>query len=248
MINRVYGWVPDLPDHRDRKLLLARTDLPDSVDLRSGMPTVYDQGQLGSCTANALAAAIEFDHNRQGMEAFTPSRLFIYFNERLVERSTASDSGAMLRDGIKTLAKYGACPEPDWVYNTRLFCMRPPPLAYASASKHRIMEYLSLDRSTQILRTCLAAGFPFVFGFSVYEGFESAAVAHSGIAAMPASSEQMLGGHAVIAVGYDHIGRRFLCRNSWGVTWGLAGYFWLPYEYFMSPDLSDDFWTIRMTK
>ena len=95
------------------------------------------------------------------------------------------------------------------------------------------------------MRSCLAAGFPFVFGFSVYESFESPEVAKTGVVPMPSGNEQLLGGHAVLCVGYDDASARFLVRNSWGTGWGMAGYFTIPYDYLADRDLSDDFWTLR---
>ena len=113
-----YGWIPDIPDHRDMMYSAPPhvvSALPAMVDLRAKCPPVYDQGQLGSCTANAIAAALQFDQMKQGEQSFTPSRLFIYYNERAVEHTVSQDAGAMIRDGIKSVAKLGAPPEdPDW--------------------------------------------------------------------------------------------------------------------------------------
>ena len=95
------------------------------------------------------------------------------------------------------------------------------------------------------MKGCLAQGYPFVLGFSVYESFESPQVVRTGIAQMPAAGEQLLGGHAVLAVGYDDSAQRFVVRNSWGAGWGMKGYFTLPYAYLLDGNLSDDFWTVR---
>src|SRR5882724_176818 len=246
-----YGWIPDLPAHRDRLFRAPRTAtaLPDSVDLRPGCANVYDQGQLGSCTANAIGAAIEFDQRKQKLpQPFTPSRLFIYYNERALGGTISADSGAMLRDGIKTVASQGACPEMMWPYVEDRFADRPPAPCYEIGKAHPAMQYSRLAQDIGQMRACLAAGYPFAFGFTVYEGFESDAVASTGEAAMPGDSEMALGGHAVLAVGYDHPSNRFLIRNSWGAQWGMGGYFTLPYAYLASPDLAADFWTIRLVK
>jgi len=183
-----YGWVPDVPDHRDRLYaapLPAVQTLPPSIDLRSKCPKeIYDQGQLGSCTANAIAAAIEFDLMKQhAPKVFTPSRLFIYFNERVMEHTTSSDAGAQIRDGVKSVAKLGAPPESFWPYDDHHpgpFQERPNDKAYAEALNHKVTSYQRVLRTLNQLKGCLAAGYPFVFGFSVYESFESAEVAHSG--------------------------------------------------------------------
>ena len=245
-----YGWLPDLPDHRDQLYaapipLLAV--LPAKIDLTSLCPPVYDQGLLGSCTANAIAAAFQFDLLKQSAPtAFTPSRLFIYYNERVLEGTVASDSGAQLRDGIKSVAKTGDCPESEWPYAIAKFRTKPPAQCYRDAVRHTAVSYQRLTPVLSQLRGCLASGYPFVFGFTVYESFETAAVAQTGHAPLPAAAERSLGGHAVLGVGYDDRRQWFIVRNSWGAKWGLKGYFTLPYAYLMDADLTADFWTIRM--
>src|ERR1700722_3045212 len=123
-----YGWVPDLPDARDHLYRAPKAigAIPKSVDLRPGCPVVYDQGELGSCTANAIAGAIEFDQRKEKLpQPFTPSRLFIYYNERVMENSVASDAGAQIRDGIKSVAAQGVCPETLWPYVADQFATPP---------------------------------------------------------------------------------------------------------------------------
>lgn len=260
--NKRYGWIPDLPDHRDLLYaapVTALRALPPKVDLHPGCPHIYDQERLGSCTANAIAAALEFNQMKQKLpDVFTPSRLFIYYNERVMEGTVDEDSGAMIRDGIRSVAKQGACPEeastqhpgPDgiWPYDPNYevrFREKPPQACYDLAKKHQAIMYSRLVRNLNQMKGCLASGYPFVFGFSVYESFETQEVARTGIVPMPAPSEQLLGGHAVLAVGYDEELRRFIVRNSWGKDWGVEGYFTMPYAYFLDDNLSDDFWTIR---
>jgi C1A family cysteine protease len=243
-----YGWNPDIPDGRD--LMYAAptqvvTKLPPGVDLRAQCPGVYDQGQLGSCTANAIAAALEFDQMKQKEDAFTPSRLFIYYNERVIEGSVDSDSGAQIRDGVKSVNQQGAPPETDWPYDITKFKDQPPKQAYDDAKKHESVLYQRLTRTLPQLQGCLAEGYPFVCGIVVYESFESQDVASNGQVPLPKSGEQQIGGHAVMAVGYDESQQRFIMRNSWGMSWGMSGYFTLPYPYLLQGTLSSDFWTIR---
>lgn len=249
--NMRYGWHPDVPDHRDHLYaapLHQLPPLPPSVDLRPQCPPVYDQGQLGSCTGNAIAGAFAFAKFKETANAKTfisPSRLFIYFNERVVEHTVASDSGAQIRDGIKTVVDKGVCSETTWPYNVAKFRTRPPKAAYKEALTEQAISYQRVAQALTQMKGCLAEGYPFVMGFTVYESFESAEVAQSGVLNMPASGEQSLGGHAVCCVGYDDSQQRFIIRNSWGPGWGQSGYFTMPYAYLIDPNLADDLWTIR---
>jgi C1A family cysteine protease len=246
---RRYGWIPDNPDQRDH-LYAAPAQflwaLPPSTDLRRRCPAVYNQGQLGSCTANAIGGAIEFDRLKQKLPDFVPSRLFIYYNERVIEGTVRSDSGAMIRDGIKSVASQGVCPEPEWPYVIKKFATKPSARAYKDALLDRAVSYQSLVQDINQMKGCLASGYPFIFGFTVYQSFESQAVARTGHAPMPGWGERPVGGHAVMAVGYDDANQWFLCRNSWGANWGMKGYLTLPYSYLIQPGLSSDFWTIRL--
>ena len=252
-----YGWKPDLPDARDLLYaapLTALRALPPKVDLRKGCPPVYDQGQLGSCTANAIGAAFQFNQMKEGLKSFVPARLFIYYNERDMEGTVDQDSGAFIRDGIKSVNKLGVCPETMWPYdpspyppNPRL-TIKPTAKCYTEAQKHTAVQYARVPRTESQMKGCLASGYPFAYGFTVYESFEGSQVAKTGIVPMPKPKEEVLGGHAVLAVGYDDASRRFIVRNSWNTTWGIKGYFTMPYGYLMDANLSDDFWTIRLVK
>jgi len=245
--NHYYGWAPDVPDQRDYLLsavLRVPAKLPPKVDLRPLCSKIEDQGQLGSCTANALAGALEFLERKDKVSFEDFSRLFIYYDERAVEHTIQSDSGAMIRDGIKTLAKQGVCSEKKWPYIISKFRVKPTPACYKDAAKHKITSYRRITTLDE-MRACLAEGFPFVFGFTVYESFESQAVAKTGVVNMPKKDEQAMGGHAVVAVGYDDAKKIFIVRNSWGEDWGMKGYFTMPYKYVADRNLSDDFWTIR---
>ena len=242
-----YGWVPDLPDHRDKLFGTVRkvpAKLPRSVDLRPLCSPVEDQGDLGSCTGNALAGAVEFLERKDKVAFVNVSRLFIYYNERVIEHSVSDDSGAMIRDGIKSLVKQGVCSEAKWPYAVSKFAVKPSAACYKDAADHQVTSYARLQTVDE-MRACLASGYPFVFGFTVYESFESDKVAKTGILPMPKPKEKMAGGHAVLAVGYDDGTKRFMARNSWGPHWGIGGYFTIPYDYLADRNLSDDIWTIR---
>ncbi|MDJ0341060.1 C1 family peptidase [Streptomyces sp. H10-C2] len=257
-----FGWVPDLPDARDHIYSLPRLALvssPPRTDLRGSLPPVYNQGRIGSCTANAIAGAFEFELMRQQLPATTPSRLFIYYNERAVEGHVGTDSGAQIRDGIKSVATLGVCPETEWPYDDTPAVSdggpfpsgaragkKPAAGCYKDALLSTATAYQRIVQDLDQLKGCLAAGFPFVFGFTVYSSFESPEVAKTGDAPLPASDDQVLGGHAVLAAGYDDTTQRFLVRNSWGPDWGQDGYFTLPYAYLTERGLSSDFWTLRL--
>ena len=245
---RSFGWKPQLPDHRDLKISFKMTNIPDVVDLRPQFPPVYDQGQLGSCTGNAWAAAYQFVDAKQKHDAFIPSRLFIYYNEREMEGTVNIDAGAIIRDGIKSIVNQGVCPETDWPYIPSKFQVRPDSICYSSALKNQVLSYHSVQQNLDQLRSCLAEGFPIVFGMSVYPTFMSDIVAKTGYVTMPGLKEAPEGGHAIVLVGYDKIKELFIVRNSWGSDWGDKGYFYLPNAYVTNPDLCSDFWTIRVVE
>lgn len=250
MTKRQFGWRPDRPDQRDHLFApQVITGLPPAVDLRPQCPAVLDQGQLGSCTGNAIANAHHFEQLKQAQVApFPPSRLFVYYNERVMDGTVASDAGAAIRDGIKSIADKGVCSELTWPYIISKFARKPTVKSYTAAAKHKAVKYESVLQDVDQMRACLAAGRPFVFGFTVYQSFESAAVAQSGVVPMPAAHEGVLGGHAVLCVGYDDATQRFLVMNSWGTGWGQAGYFTIPYAYLTNPRLASDFWTIEVVQ
>lgn len=262
-MNRKYTWkkqkedVRDLDINRLRSVRMLPTTPPPVANNRYWCSEVEDQGNLGSCTANAWAGLMEYSEckNGRGGKLFHDfSRLFIYYNERAIENTIDEDSGAYLRDGAKAIASKGACFEKDWPYIIDKFTARPNESCYKNALDNKIGGYYSLDGRTPQetllnLKTCIAAGRCFVFGFMVYDGFESKEVLNTGILQLPKSDESILGGHAVMAVGYNDEQQRFLIKNSWGRKWGLKnpkyrGYFTMPYEYISDRNLASDFWTI----
>ena len=250
MIISKYGWIPDLPDFRDHifKGQTAPIELPTFVDLRSSDADIYDQGNLNSCTANAIAGMFQFVNKKNGGTDFLPSRLFIYYNERDYEYSVTRDSGAFLRDGMKSINKEGVCKEPTWPYDTTKYAVKPSTEAYTEALDHQAISYQRLDVDLTLMKQCLAEGYPFVFGFSVYESFESEEVQKTGIVPMPIETESLVGGHAVMAIGYDDAKKIVIVRNSFGTDWGDKGYFYMPYDYIQNSDLCDDFWTLRQVE
>lgn len=249
-LHRHFGCVRDAPDPRDHSYnpppeLLKSA--PKSVDLRPQCPPVYDQRPLQSCTANATAAAIQFERRRLKLDPdFIPSRLFIYWNERKLTDRLAQDAGSSLRSAIKAVAKFGDCPEPLWPYEADKVGVEPVPHAYQSAVQYRNVAYQRVKQELPHLKACLASGQPFVFTFGVYSGFESPEAAKTSTVPVPKEGEKFEGNHAVMAVGYDDASARLWLRNSWGPNWAQGGYFQMPYAYIENPRLSGDFWTIRL--
>ncbi len=244
MSNHKYGWIPQIPNHNDKRFLLTAIPIPSQVDLRPAMPPVYDQGQLGSCVWNASGAAFQFDQIKEGIESFTPSRLLGYYETRAAEGTIRSDSGCMIRDAIKVIATNGVCPEELWPYDISKFDVAPPASCYQAALQNKAIEYKSVVRNSAALMEVLAKGFPVIFGFTVYESFESAEVDATGIVPLPEAGEQALGGHAVLLVGYDKLKQTYIVRNSWGPDWGDSGYFHVPFSY-LNATGANDFWVVQ---
>jgi C1A family cysteine protease len=245
-----FGWTPDVPDFRDHMYALeyvTAENLPTSVDLRKDCPDVYNQGALGSCTANAIGACFDFIHKKTKNNFIYPSRLFIYYNERAMEGSIKTDSGAMIRDGIKSVVNLGTCTEKTWPYIISKFTKKPTVKSYREAKKYQALEYKRLDNTNvNELKKCLADNLPFVFGISVYNSFYRAN--SNGNVPMPVQSDNLLGGHALLCVGYNDDKKVFIVRNSWGESWGDKGYCYIPYDYLTDPNLGDDFWAIKTTE
>jgi C1A family cysteine protease len=248
MTKRTLNWRPDLPDIRDKlwRPLGWRPYflLPKRIDLRPLCTPVEDQGPLGSCTGNAIAGAIESLEVRKGTGYTDISRLFIYWNERAYINETREDNGAYIRDGIKSVHKIGAASENIWPYDVSKFAEQPSPLAYADANARRFNAYYRV-MSLSGMCNALANGYPVVFGFTVYASFMSGEVARTGVMSMPTSGDREVGGHAVLAVGYNKKAKHIIVRNSWGADWGDNGYFYMPMDYVADRNLSDDLWVLK---
>jgi C1A family cysteine protease len=242
-LRKGFGWLPDIPDARDHTFRPKFVKPISKIDLREFCPPVEDQGNLGSCTANALVSALEFLEIKHNEPLVDYSRLFVYYNERVYINTVNEDSGAIIRDGIKSLNRKGVCPEAMWNYDISKFTDKPTKECYNEGRKHKTVSYQRINTFAQ-MKACLQEGHPFVFGFAVYDSFWEAN--DSGIVPMPnLATEEVIGGHAVLCVGFDNATKRFLCQNSWGTDWGQDGYFTMPYEYMSNKNLADDFWVIR---
>lgn len=243
------GCLPSLPDNRDFKWSVAASTiaaLPTSIDLRSKFPMpAFDQGRLGSCVAQATSAAIQFDRYKQRKISYKPSPLFIYYNARALQGQINEDAGTSVTAAMKTVNHDGACSESNWTYNISKFAVKPSAKAYKEALKAQVIGYYRLNNTLAEMKGCLAEGFPFVCGVTIYGSFISHTTAVSGDVSIPAKTEPLLGGHAILIVGYDDATGKFIGRNSWGTNWGKQGYFTIPYEYLINPLLAWDFWVIK---
>jgi C1A family cysteine protease len=277
MIERLgMGWLPDYPDFRDYtedqatiKPLLksigvtataAKTGLPSAVDLRAWCSPIENQGSLGSCTANAGVAIVEYFERRASGKHIDASRLFLYKVTRNMLHWTG-DTGAFLRTTMGALALFGVPPEEYWKYNVADYEKEPPAFCYAFAQNYQAIRYYRLDPAgtskTALLsriKTYLSKGLPSMFGFTVFSSYSQASA--SGKLPYPTKGEKIVGGHAVVAVGYDdnliitnsypgstQTKGAILIRNSWGTGWGDNGYGWLPYDFVLN-GLAVDWWSL----
>lgn len=239
-----YHWKPDKPDSRDYKYTLTAKAQPNIVDLRPYCTSVEDQGVLGSCTGNATAGAIELLNKRAGKQTDV-SRLFIYYYERLIEGTVNYDSGAYIRDGIKATYTYGASLESLWPYTVTKFKTKPTTQAINDGARRKVTLYQRIADHAGCL-DALSNGYPVIIGFNVYSSFEDYSVASTGIMPYPNTrTEQLLGGHAVLLVGYDKTRQVYIVRNSWGTSWGDRGYFYMPFQVIQNTQMSSDFWIIK---
>jgi C1A family cysteine protease len=268
------GWLRDLPDFRDyteehdaiRPHLEAigvadakAVTLQPAMDLRAWCSPVENQGSLGSCTANAVVGLVEYFERRAHGKFIDASRLFLYKATRDLLHWTG-DTGAYLRSTMGALALFGVPPEEYWPYQIAAFDTEPTAFCYSFAQNYQAISYYRLDPPGTTpgalltrVKTNLVAGLPSVFGFTVYSSIVQAGT--TGRIPSPGAGEKVLGGHAMLVIGYDdnlkitntNTGTTtkgaLLVRNSWGPSWGDHGYGALPYDY-VSKQLAVDFWSL----
>lgn len=249
--NYKFGWVKDKEDIRDLKytpVFSENTTLPTTFSLETNMPEVLDQGQLGSCTANAICNAVRKLAIDEKIDTRARSRLFLYYNEREMEGNVSEDSGAQIRDGIRSVNDLGICYEETWPYDISQFATKPNTESYTEGLQHRSVKYQRVSQAEADIKHALFSGYPVIFGFTVYESIRNPSVGKSGIVPYPKKSESVLGGHAIILTGWNDKNRLFQFENSWGTSWGDKGYGYLPYKYVLDSNMCSDFWIIEYTK
>jgi Papain family cysteine protease len=254
MPNRAYGWKRGLPSRQFPKLELAeRPALPAKATVEMNLlPAIWDQGATGSCTGHGTARALMFARAKQGLPFLDLSRLFPYYNARVAEGTQGQDSGAVIADVIAASQRLGDCPYIDLPTEVSLVTVPPTQTAIAAAIQHKALTATRVWGADSAglayhVKHCISQlGLPVVFGFTVYQSFESDAVAKSGIVPMPGQNEQVLGGHCVVAVGYNDETQMVECDNSWGDGWGIGGTFQMPYAYIFDSDMADDFHAVEV--
>ena len=247
------GWRrPDTHDPRDWRFsapFQADMPLPRRVDLSYLSPMVHRQLNIGSCTAFATAVLLDAVALRSGQPPMNPSRLFIYYETRVREGTVSWDSGAQIRNAVKAVAEAGAPPNDLWLYDPARFRQKPPAAAYQAGQEWQALGYARVQQTeTELCRTLAFAGMPIIIGFLVFKSIELPEVTSSGHIPMPGPNERAVGGHAVPICGYDLDQRVFFGPNSWGEEWGYAmghrGWFSLPFDFVLNPQLAQDFWVV----
>jgi C1A family cysteine protease len=253
----VYGLLPTTPDRRDYRFKAPRRYSGEFVDLSSGVLRIYDQGELGSCVSHGTALAVDYARRKAGQPPIGPSRLFIYYQGRVRGKYPLDqDTGLEIRDGFTVISKDGAPAETDWPYVVSKFAEKPPARAYSDGLHDLAVKFGQVDPDA--IDDTIASGYPVVQGFDVYPGFESDAVAQTGIVPMPAAGEESIGGHCTVIVSTPVDGADLAQygaeiggvpgvkyrkhANSWGDGWGQGGFYWAPVE--LTEKYASDFWMV----
>lgn len=244
------GWRAESPDPEDRlirdnmsRMLLKESSTNGVLDLRKWCSPIENQRDIGSCVGNGVVGGLEFLEIRDGIPYQDLSRLFVYFNSRLMHGDSDKDTGTYIRLAMGTLSSLGVCTEKKWPYDTSKVFVRPSWGAYREAYAHKIDAYYRIDGTGQdrieSIKRALEAHHPVVFGCLVDAAFQ--AIGSDGIVKMPGSTRTNVGGHAMLIVGYRDDGKTLIVRNSWGVAWGDRGYCYMPADYLDATN-ANDFW------
>lgn len=214
------------------------------IDLRNKLPPVFDQGTIGSCTANSASSMYSYIYRIMTGKLTIPSRLYIYYNTRLIMDTIGYDSGASIRNTMKSIAKYGICDEIDWTYFKPNLTVRPFDSCYQEGYARQALSYASIPISISNMKAVLQSH-PFIIGVAIYSSFMTQETTRTGNVPIPnKQKERLLGYHALCVVGYNDKKSVFIVRNSWGIWWGDRGDCYIPYNYLTNPTLAFDAWVL----
>ena len=237
-----FGWIRDLTDNRDKIYSAPRiTECPASVSLLQYCAPVENQTTTSSCTAHGIVGNLEMLEKKNNTNFYDISRLFVYYNTRMIRGIEDTDGGAYIRDGIKSLVRYGYCSEKLWKYDEKKVNEKPDRKSYKEGKRHLIKEYKRILNIIDIIK-CIASGYPVIFGITLYESFQSKKVSKTGKIPIPKTNEKPIGGHCMLVIGYDMKKKVFIVRNSWSSKWGDNGNCYIPFDYM---EQASDMWTIR---
>ena len=259
-LNRKYNLKPAVTTGNEKMFKLDHHSidmtiiLPLQFDLRTSfpscIPSILDQGELGSCAANELSNAMRYCLRKEKVNDFQPSRLYIYYFGRLFEGSDVhQDTGMSISGVCGAIQKYGSCSENNWGYDITKFTIQPPRPAIIAAHTHVPgYKFLQVQQDIVHIKQALFSGYPIIIGLQLYSSFESDSVAKTGVVPMPDSKETLLGGHCLNLIGWNDSTQTFIGSNSWSDSWGQQGYFTIPYKYILDPSLGGDYCQVRYFK
>lgn len=244
------GYIKDKTDPRDyiykpNTSIVKSIKLPTNTSLKNIMPPVLDQENLGSCVSNAVCNALGFLNIKLKKPINLKSRIFNYYNTRLLEGTINQDCGCQIRDAIKVCNKIGSCYETTWSYDISKFTMKPPPHTYTEAAQHKLALYQRVNQNRISIKSCLLTGYPVIIGFTCFNTLYNPSVERTGDIVMPTRKDYIIGGHCVLITGYNDTTQRYEIQNSWGIDWGNKGYGTIPYAYIENPVYAADFWQVQ---
>lgn len=252
-MNFSFGCKRDIKDERDFKLKIrSRVVVSDSADLRTKFPAIRNQGNLGACTSFATTDMAQFVRAKLNFKIWDPSTLFTYYATRKLIGTTDRDSGASVRDALKSTADFGIAKEEHWPYVIEEFAKEPPTPIWDEALEHQSLSYFRVDQTEEAVLNCLSDGYPFTFGMRIYQSFVDSQlfIMRGPVPTPDINTEKYLGGHCMLAVGFFKQDNEYLIivRNSWGEDFGIDGYVYIPLSILLNSRLSFDFWTLRSSE